>query len=71
MKKTPDNVSKERQKIGQEMAVWKARIWDSHLGEPSEVAQKIAFCEEQLKECRKRLRALSRKSKKTFWVFSS
>ena len=77
MRKTPDSVSKERQRIGQEIATWEAGISDSRrslqldFASRASASQKVAFCEEQLKECRKRLRALRGKYKKRFWSFNN
>lgn len=74
MKRTPDSVSQERQKIGRERAAWEAKIKEARASlqitpvSRLKVEQQIAFCETQLKECRKRMAALRHKGKQ-MWVY--
>ena len=74
MKKTPKEISNNRQVIGREMETWhegvrRARASRQHaLVSPAEAEKQIAFCEQQLKECRKRMAALRGKGKKP-WTF--
>lgn len=74
MKKTPKHVSEKRQIIGREIAGWQQKKLEIAGGihiTPSarvQAEQQLAFCETQLKECRKRMGALRYKGKKT-WTF--
>lgn len=62
--KTPPEVSRARQKLGREIAVWEAGI-RAAAGYPA----KVAFGKEQLKLCKQKLYTLysSGKTKKRFW----
>ena len=60
-RKTPDSVSKTRQKLKQEMDVWKAGI------KRAETPQQVAFGKAQLLECRRQMAALKSKGTKKFW----
>lgn len=73
MKRTPDTVSRARQRLGAEMEVWKAGIAaarrDIVLGvnPRAENLLKISFGELQLTRCRKAMVVLNKKSKGRFW----
>ncbi len=82
MKRTPDTVSKERQKIGREIDAWLAGIRNAEcaleLGEVSkeETDKKLQYAQEHLLECQKRMRSLNYKGKKPFslrksWISKS
>lgn len=69
-RKTPDSVSKARQKLKQEMDIWKVGIkraeTDPQLS--AEVrAKQIAFGSDHLVECRQQMAALKGKGTKKFW----
>jgi hypothetical protein len=59
MQRTPDRVSKARQKLSREMAIWRAAI------KTTKDPQKIAFGEAQLARCKREMRALG--GKRRFW----
>ena len=59
MQRTPDRVSKARQKLGQEIVIWRAAI--KNIKDP----QKIVFGEAQLARCKREMRALG--GKRRFW----
>jgi hypothetical protein len=59
MQRTPDRVSKARQELGREMAIWRAAI--KNTKDP----QKTAFGEAQLARCKHEMRALG--GKRRFW----
>lgn len=76
MKKTPEKVSEERQKIGRELEAWReslkrarADLGFGHITS-AQCAQQVAFCEKELTACRKRMAALRHKGKKT-WTFKA
>jgi hypothetical protein len=69
MRRTPDEVSKARQALGREMESWGAEIVKLRP-EPGS-AEKAKYYEEQMKECRKKMRSLIYKSKKKFWSFKN
>ena len=58
MIKTPDNVSKYRQKLGLQVEEWKGKIRDLEhsvsLTEEDRIkkTQQLAFCKEELRRCR-------------------
>ena len=66
MKRTPDGVSKARQKLRQEIEVWRRAIRAVKSGLP-DAAKKTAFGEAQIKQCEKALRVLRRKAVQPFW----
>ncbi len=67
MKRTPDGVSKARQKLGQEIEVWRRAIKKVKIGQP-DAAQKISFGEMQIDRCAKAMKALYKDvGKKQFW----
>ena len=76
MKRTPDSVSQERQKIGRERAAWEAKIKESRESlqiTPASralVKKQIEYYEQQLKECRKRMAALRHRGR-SMWVYKS
>jgi hypothetical protein len=75
MKRTPEIVSRKRQKIGREIQIWKAAIAEAGRGlalDPTARAameQRIAFGRLKLAEALKKMRALNRsnKGKREFW----
>jgi hypothetical protein len=73
MRKTPDAVSRERQKIQQEMEKWRAGIASAvgsfQLDSASrlKVEQQVAFGNAQLLECKKKMAALRSKGMRVFW----
>jgi len=68
MKRTPDGVSKARQKLGQELSIWRRAVAEVKTGQP-DAAKKRAFGEEQIARCEKEMRKLRRKNvgKRAFW----
>lgn len=74
MNRTTDRISRERQRIGREIEAWQRKKLEItgalHITPVAraQVEQQLAFCETQLKECRKRMGALRYKGKKT-WTF--
>ncbi len=75
MRKTPETVSRARQRLGAEIEVWRAGIAAARrddargVNTPAENAAKITFGEKELKRCSKELRLLLRKAKKQFWPY--
>jgi hypothetical protein len=72
MKRTPPEISRERQEIGIEMAVWKAKLLQiASNPQVDEVIynQQVAFCSEQLFECRKRMSGLRKSVAHRSWSF--
>jgi hypothetical protein len=73
MKKTPEEVSKLRQKLYQEAEAWRAGIAAARLElelsptKQAEIAQRLAYGNEQLALCAKEIKKLYRKGKKQFW----
>lgn len=73
MRKTPETVSRERQKIKQEMDKWRAGLaatmYTIQLDSATrdKVAQQVAFGNAQLLECKKKMAALRSKGKRVFW----
>lgn len=73
MKRTPNSVSRARQKLRTEMEVWKAGIAAARRemcldGAVRAMAdQKVSFGEAQLKRCKKEIAKLGRKGKPRFW----
>ena len=61
MKKTPDSISKSRQKLKLEIDTWKAGI------KRAETPEQIAFGKARLVECRQQMAALKSKGMKKFW----
>jgi len=76
MKRTPDSISRARQRLGEEIAVWTAGIAAARRQlcldgtARAEADKKIAFGEAQLKRCRKEMALLTYKSKRRFWPHS-
>jgi hypothetical protein len=68
MKKTPDEVSKTRQKLRQEIKLWQAGIREACLSLGLEDnASKVALCKAQIVECQKKLAETVSKGRKRFW----
>ncbi len=73
MRRTPEIVSKKRQKIKQDIELWEksiaeaARTLQLTASDRLKVAQQISYGQAQLIECRKRLNALRKKGKRKFW----
>ena len=73
MKRTPDTVSRARQRLGEEIEVWRAGIAaarrDIVLGvnPRAENLAKIAFGEAELKKCQQALHKLRKNGKRVFW----
>lgn len=73
MRKTPDAVSRARQRLGAEMAVWRAGIAAAQLdlaagvNPRAENLSKITFGEAQLTRCKKEMSNLSRLGRRRFW----
>ena len=62
LRKTPDSVSRARQKIKKEMEVWVSSIKRAGAS-----PQQIEFAKGQLGECGRQMSALRVKGKKKFW----
>jgi len=60
-RKTPDSVSKIRQKLKQEMDIWKAGI------KRAETPQQVAFGKARLIDCKQQMAALKCKGMRKFW----
>jgi hypothetical protein len=72
MKRTPPEISKARQVLGQEMAMWKAKLLQISVSPKSNKVvynQQVAFCNEQLFECRKRMASLGKSVAHRSWAF--
>ena len=73
MKKTPETTSRARQRLGAEIAVWRAGIAAarrdtfSGVNAPAENAAKVTFGEKQIARCTKEMKKLGRQAKKPFW----
>lgn len=75
MKKTPDSVSKELQRLGQELETWKqARTYTSAglaLDETAQTArnQRVKFCEAEIAKLKKAIATIlnAGKAKRQFW----
>ena len=73
MRKTPDAVSRARQRLRAEMSTWEAGIagaqLDMSLGvnPRDENLAKIAFGEAQLSRCRKSMYHLDMQARRRFW----
>jgi hypothetical protein len=73
MKRTPDSVSKNRQKLAAEIKIWRAGIAAARRGLALDevareaMAQRVAFAEAQLVRCKKEMIDLNRGAKKAFW----
>lgn len=76
MKKTPDSVSRERQRVGRETAGWESKIKEARASlqiTPAsrvQAQQQSIYYQEQLKECRKRMAVLRHKGRQ-MWTFKS
>lgn len=62
MRKTPDEVSRNLQKLRQEAEIWRAAIAKSQ-GDP----EKIVFGQAEVARCAKEMSKLYRQGKKQFW----
>jgi hypothetical protein len=60
-RKTPDSVSKTRQKLKQEIDTWKAGI------KRAETPEQVAFGKARLVECRHQMDALKSQGMRKFW----
>jgi hypothetical protein len=73
MRKTPDPISKKRQKIKLEMDTWREsiKVAENRLQlDPktaAEVAQQVAFGKARLLECRQQMAELRSKGTRKFW----
>lgn len=70
MNRTPASVSRERQKIKQEMDIWAEALRKATYTiqlDDKEKAMQIAYGRAQLLECRKRMAALKKSGAQKFW----
>ena len=63
MRRTPEKVSRERQKLAREIAEWEKSIKVT-----GRTSQQVAFGESQLAFCRKQMTKLRWAGKRKFWV---
>ena len=73
MRKTPETVSRARQRLGAEIEVWRAGIAAARrdisldVNTPAENLAKVKFGNGQIALCKKELAKLSHKGKPRFW----
>ena len=73
MRKTPDSISRARQKLKREMDTWRAGIKEAEsslqldAGARAKVTQQVEFGKARLAECRQRMATLKSKGTKKFW----
>jgi len=73
MKKTPESISKARQKARELAEVWRAGIAAARRelvlapGQEAEIMRRIDYAHAKIAEQAKELKALRRKGKKPFW----
>jgi hypothetical protein len=66
MRRTPDSVSRARQKVRKELERWGARI-KTERHKPKPDPEGLAFGEGEIALCNKEMRKLNKISKKQFW----
>jgi hypothetical protein len=73
MKRTPESVSKARQKLKNEIDTWKARIREAENSlqlDPAAraaVALRVSYGKARLVECKQQMAALKNKGMRKFW----
>lgn len=63
MKRTPPEISRARQEIGQEIGMWKAKLLETQN------PQQAVFIQKQLTKCRKRMASLRKQGAHRPWSF--